>query len=127
MLHSLHCVNMVRKGLDGEYYYPDHDLYKHYGRNHLDHCLDHLRQSLMCHGDLTPLTTIYWPQIDGSFAHSAQTHVCRNYEMIRDYTTQRYNGSEAVVKLSPELIKAGKGKGRLAEGGKCPGCPPNTL
>lgn len=56
VLHSLHCVvraitsllfilklqnadpeeqNMVRKGLDGDYYYPEKDLYEHHSRNHL--------------------------------------------------------------------------------------------
>ena len=76
----------------------------------------------MCHGDLTPLTTIYWPGIDASHAHSEQTHVCRNYQSIRDYTTSRYNGSRAVFKLSSEILNSAQGKGRLPEGGKCPGC-----
>ncbi|KAI4155165.1 MAG: hypothetical protein LQ340_001179 [Diploschistes diacapsis] len=132
VLHSLHCVvraitsllfilklqnadpeeqNMVRKGLDGDYYYPEKDLYEHHSRNHLG------------------TSAIPFPHLLNVprllFCHAEQWHVCRKYEPIREYTTSRFNGSEAVVPLSFQRLTAGHGQGRLAEGGHCPGCLPD--
>ncbi|KAJ6168197.1 hypothetical protein N7497_001040 [Penicillium chrysogenum] len=56
VLHSLHCLNAIRKHLDMDYYADSMDLPPEYRRIHIDHCVDHLRQALLCHGDLTPVT-----------------------------------------------------------------------
>lgn len=37
----------------------------------------------MCHGDLSPVTTIYCPQIDSTVLNSEQWHICRKYNPIR--------------------------------------------
>ncbi|KAE9379511.1 hypothetical protein N431DRAFT_478511, partial [Stipitochalara longipes BDJ] len=54
MLHTLHCVNEVRKAIDSDYYKVEGNPVIH--RMHLDHCLDYIRQSVQCFGDLTPMT-----------------------------------------------------------------------
>jgi len=64
MLHSLHCLNGIRKHLDADEYgltnspEDEGDLLSQtkYRRMHLDHCLEQLRQAVLCHGDLTPVT-----------------------------------------------------------------------
>ncbi|KAJ4401348.1 hypothetical protein N0V91_008012 [Didymella pomorum] len=56
VLHSLHCLNAVRKHLDHEYYVAHMELPAEYRRMHIDHCIDQLRQSIMCHADLPPVT-----------------------------------------------------------------------
>lgn len=62
VLHSLHCLNSIRKHLDMEYYAGSITLPPEYRRIHIDHCVDHLRQALLCHGDLTPVTIKPLPQ-----------------------------------------------------------------
>lgn len=58
--HQLHCLNTLRRGLIINYdYYWGHKVGFSpptvYAR-HLNHCVDMLRQHLMCHADLEPFT-----------------------------------------------------------------------
>ncbi|KAH8892958.1 hypothetical protein GQ53DRAFT_628249, partial [Thozetella sp. PMI_491] len=58
--HQLHCLNAVRKGLITNYHYYWGSTYGFtppavFSR-HLTHCVDMLRQHLMCHPDLEPFT-----------------------------------------------------------------------
>lgn len=59
MYHSLHCLDALRKAAGGR----QTEMNKHYEkiqpnlpRLHLDHCVEQLRQAILCHGDLTPVT-----------------------------------------------------------------------
>ena len=92
MMHSLHCVNAVRKHLDLEYYKDLIDLPVQYRRMHIEHCIDQLRQAVMCHGDTTPVTLKpIWldrPSI-GLLGETERTHTCRNSKMLRDWVTDR--------------------------------------
>lgn len=52
----------------------------------LDHCLEILRLNIQCHGDIGMFTfymlegdPLPWPELDQS------THVCRNFDKIRDW------------------------------------------
>jgi len=88
--HSLHCVNVVRKGLDPLYYHPDGKRAYFY-RMHVDHCVDYLRQVIQCQVDLTPL---YY---DLSRVHEQDTlvpifgaeHTCRDWEKLHEWAMQR--------------------------------------
>ncbi|KAJ6049343.1 hypothetical protein N7460_003218, partial [Penicillium canescens] len=96
VLHSLHCLNAIRKHLDLEYYSDSMALPPEYRRIHVDHCVDHLRQAILCHGDLTPVTmkpvaantslpysvTLYLGQTE-------REHTCRSTEAIRNWVTAR--------------------------------------
>lgn len=54
------------------------------------HCVDYLRQVLMCHGDLTPITLHYAenriPHVMPDFKIK---HTCRNFEAIWDFAAKR--------------------------------------
>jgi len=56
-MHSLHCINAIRKALYPEYYsvHDKHPLAEALQSIHIDHCLDQLRQTIQCAGDLTPV------------------------------------------------------------------------
>ncbi|TIC90053.1 hypothetical protein CH35J_012364 [Colletotrichum higginsianum] len=45
VMHTLHCVNKIRKALDPEYYHESESPRIH--RMHVDHCLDYLRQTCL--------------------------------------------------------------------------------
>jgi hypothetical protein len=56
-LHSLHCLNVLRKRVDPEHY--SHEWagdYSAAAAMHLDHCIEQLRQQVLCHGDATPVS-----------------------------------------------------------------------
>ncbi|EHK24158.1 uncharacterized protein TRIVIDRAFT_148840, partial [Trichoderma virens Gv29-8] len=84
--HLLHCINHLRKVIDADFYYPK-------GlpplRVHTDHCLDVLRESVQCHGDLTPIP--YRPDKNSSYYYSdsIQVHTCRNFDVLRHWLANK--------------------------------------
>ena len=99
--HDLHCLNAVRMALDKEHY-EDHHRYKllkqlapNFERDHLDHCLHLLMQSLMCHSDLTPAPLYVWPHSPIALGRGA-THTCRDFRAIRDWYDERNQDGSAI-------------------------------
>ncbi|KAJ6531180.1 hypothetical protein B0H19DRAFT_1082138 [Mycena capillaripes] len=51
VFHQLHCLNTIRKALHPSYY-PDWDISKGgYPQDHISHCIEWIRHSIMCHSD----------------------------------------------------------------------------
>ncbi|KAJ6789905.1 hypothetical protein PWT90_03419 [Aphanocladium album] len=78
--HTLHCVNHVRKSYYGDYYHNPNPIEQQ--RKHFDHCIDLLRQTLMCHGDVS-LHPYEW--IDGyrfPWPTERTEHQCRNWDKL---------------------------------------------
>ncbi|KAK5122811.1 hypothetical protein LTR85_003726 [Meristemomyces frigidus] len=92
VLHTLHCLNHLRTTL-----YPD--VYPQDPQNsvtHGAHCIDHMRQLAMCYSDLTPIPTQWFAGIGQNYINSSQVHTCRNFWAVREWSTERFNGSTAV-------------------------------
>ncbi|WYZ36366.1 hypothetical protein EsH8_XIII_000018 [Colletotrichum jinshuiense] len=49
VFHQVHCINQVRKALYPEYYPPFQSSRAH--KLHWEHCLDYVRQAVMCNAD----------------------------------------------------------------------------
>ena len=64
--------------------------------NNSDHCIEQIRQYIMCSGDMTPIPTRYYPALDRNYVDSDYPHTCRNYEKLHGWVTERNNGSLAV-------------------------------
>jgi hypothetical protein len=89
-LHHLHCLNLVRKAL-----YFNYDYYKELGmhafkneeyilRRHVTHCLDTVRQVLMCNVDTGVLGQVWvYPDEPTAFPDFNTRHICKNYEAVR--------------------------------------------
>ncbi|KIW69493.1 hypothetical protein PV04_05366 [Phialophora macrospora] len=85
--HTLHCVNVVRKALYPDYYQDRHNDARA-ARLHLEHCLDYVRQSVMCHADLSPVRLV-WNENFGREVPDFETwHTCRDYGLIRDWAVE---------------------------------------
>lgn len=57
--------------------------------NRMDHCIDSVRQSLMCSADVSTIHWI-WDDIDGIYKADPRTiHMCRNFDAIRDWAFAR--------------------------------------
>ncbi|KAL4900124.1 hypothetical protein BDW74DRAFT_188669 [Aspergillus multicolor] len=88
--HHLHCLNLLRQSL-----YYNYDYYHQQGegafknedfivRQHVSHCLDILRQQLMCIIDIGVLGQVWiHPEHPTPFVDFNTEHVCRNFEDIR--------------------------------------------
>ena len=58
-------------------------------REHVDHCIETLRLSLMCYGDITPLFFDLDPNEElGRIADFNVHHKCRNFDSIVDWVAE---------------------------------------
>ncbi|KAF5870822.1 putative tat pathway signal sequence protein [Botrytis fragariae] len=93
VMHQLHCLNLLRQGLyyNSEYY---HNLGEGPFKNeeyilkaHINHCLDTVRQSLMCSAD-TGAHPFLWAK-SGDRVHLYpdfnRDHKCKNFDDIRQF------------------------------------------
>ncbi len=62
----------------------------------IGHCIEQVRQYLMCAGDLTLLGTRYYDGLGRNYVLSDVAHTCRDFKRIREWTWNRFNGSTAV-------------------------------
>jgi hypothetical protein len=80
MFHQIHCLQMIRLALIN-------------GPNdHSGHCLNFLRQAILCNSDTT-LDPVY---INGSMAGSnglGVTHICRDWSQVYAYIEENQRGS----------------------------------
>lgn len=80
--------NMVRKRVWAtEVFTPEAELM---GIEHIDHCIDTIRQSLMCASDVTPLPFV-WSKDDQRTLEVARVlHTCRDFEAIKEWGKQNH-------------------------------------
>ncbi|KAK8036426.1 Cyclochlorotine biosynthesis protein O [Apiospora marii] len=83
VFHDLHCLNMLRKHLLPEYY-PEHRNASSTedGFMHIMHCVDALRQSIMCNVDLSIIP------------FQVGDHMCRNFEVVQDWAREHAMADE---------------------------------
>ncbi|MCJ1355541.1 MAG: hypothetical protein MMC33_005533 [Icmadophila ericetorum] len=89
-MHQLHCLNLVRKSL-----YYNYDYYLAEGKQafgegrgilqwHVSHCLDFIRQRLMCTVDTGVFGAVWVNRSDPQqFVDFNTKHVCKNFDAIR--------------------------------------------
>ena len=95
-LHHLHCLNLLRQSL-----YYNIDYYREQGkgafvnedmivRHHVSHCLDIIRQQLMCTPDTGLLGQVWWdPEYPQAFVDFNTEHKCKNFDAIRQWAEKR--------------------------------------
>lgn len=68
----------------------------------LDHCIDSIRQSIMCHGDIA---TVYWqwmPVRQQPLPRLEITHTCRDFDAITDWAKEhRLKMDEVMLQWRP--------------------------
>lgn len=98
MFHSLHCLNSLRMYIDKSYYETHHNGHYHnlsalvnqddFERIHIDHCMDQIRQTIQCHGDLSPVLVYAWKGFELGIGRGTK-HTCRKWEPIRKWMDDR--------------------------------------
>lgn len=91
VFHQLHCLNVLRL----QVYQPGgleslEEQARAKKEIHVNHCVDYLRQVLMCHGDMTPITIQtkedHWPPYEARFDIR---HTCRDFERLHAFAAER--------------------------------------
>ncbi|KAF7324952.1 hypothetical protein MKEN_00537600 [Mycena kentingensis (nom. inval.)] len=80
VFHNLHCLNMIRKGLHKDYYQE-----QAMELDHLDHCIDWIRQALMCASDTSVIVWQWDPKQQKTTFQGDVAHTCRNFELVRQW------------------------------------------
>ncbi|EUC43814.1 hypothetical protein COCMIDRAFT_99819 [Bipolaris oryzae ATCC 44560] len=92
-IHSLHCLNYIRKSLARDYYTDITDdperPYHMCHRMHLEHCLENTRQHLTCIFDLTWTLLVWRPEAKVAHAATDQWHVCRDFDAMMGWMANR--------------------------------------
>jgi hypothetical protein len=91
VFHQLHCLNLMRqnnykshyKAMGGDTADEPHDL-----SGHIDHCIDALRQFIMCQGDVNVFAFRYPFGDNDPWPDYTTPHVCRNFESLRTWAIE---------------------------------------
>jgi hypothetical protein len=103
MFHNLHCLNKIRYEVSKSIYpgVPLGPVYESeanmtleafgpdWPRHHMEHCMDRIRQALICHGDLTPSITRRWNGVKIPVFETRE-RLCRKWEPIRQWMDERH-------------------------------------
>ncbi|KAF7856953.1 hypothetical protein EAF04_009713 [Stromatinia cepivora] len=84
VMHQIHCVAVIKHAI-GEY---QGKYSSETPPEHLDHCIEYLRQAVMCHGDLTlegPNVTTYPQRVNGD----GSEHRCRDWGKLIQAVRER--------------------------------------
>lgn len=87
--HEIHCVRWLHVYMYQEHYYPDlDDEQRETNRLHSEHCLNHLRKSAMCHGDVG-IITYKWGNDSRRPYAAATKHQCVKWDSLVEWTNER--------------------------------------
>lgn len=104
-IHMIHCLNMVRKFVHSEHYFP-HGKPKNLGLIHVDHCIRSLLEGLMCHVDYG-MYTYQWlegePSPEPDFQVNRQ---CRDYNALLQFSKQHRVDYDRRVQYVPRPVDA---------------------
>ncbi|KAI0198219.1 hypothetical protein F4808DRAFT_436904 [Astrocystis sublimbata] len=98
--HNLHCIKQIKKFLYRDQFYAEIDPNGAdfaYLLSHADHCLDFLRQSIMCHLDFT-VYTLYWGENTEKPTHRAPgLQKCVKWETLHGWMSGRQARTDMLV------------------------------
>ncbi|KAJ6489823.1 hypothetical protein C8R45DRAFT_1213267 [Mycena sanguinolenta] len=113
VFHNIHCLNKVRMALDPDYY-PDWRIstsnnyiptQKH-ATEHISHCIDWLRQSIMCHVDTSVIVWQWDSRANESLVKGNVAHTCRKFDKITEWAKQRVlvNTYDPKVHIEDDIV-----------------------
>ncbi|KAE8451799.1 hypothetical protein EG329_002639 [Mollisiaceae sp. DMI_Dod_QoI] len=87
--HEIHCVKWLHTHMYQEHYFPNlDDDQREDNRLHSEHCLNQLRSTAMCHGDvgMVPYT---WANDSKKPRAAAIAHQCIDFDRLAEWTEER--------------------------------------
>ncbi|TRX87840.1 hypothetical protein FHL15_011258 [Xylaria flabelliformis] len=110
--HQLHCVNLLRKASHFKYgYYKTHDPdfrdKEETFKIHLDHCVEMLRQFVMCRAEVGLVTAHWIEQRARPWPDFNTKQICRDFDGVLKWTREHQLPESApMMPLKPEGAKA---------------------
>ncbi|TVY57693.1 Cyclochlorotine biosynthesis protein O [Lachnellula cervina] len=101
VFHQLHCLDDLRMLLYPERFPGLEELKDENGVinrdghefRHWDHCIDALRQTIMCHSDVSPVSWhLNMPKRNVIIPQLSTTHTCRNFTKIQEWARENSAG-----------------------------------
>ncbi|KAJ6784909.1 hypothetical protein PWT90_02382 [Aphanocladium album] len=90
VVHELHCIKRLRQYLHKDYYFPNRSAEdQRLNYLHTDHCLEILRQSVMCHADTSMITMTWEPTSKFPAADFQNVHECKNWDALYEWQKER--------------------------------------
>ncbi|KAK7052479.1 hypothetical protein R3P38DRAFT_2860562 [Favolaschia claudopus] len=96
VFHNLHCLNKIRMALDPDYYSDwristtnNYIPSQKNATDHVGHCIDWIRQSLMCSSDTSVIVWQWHNSLNTSVVKGNVAHTCRNFSKIREWAKDR--------------------------------------
>ena len=92
--HQLHCLDMLRKSVYRDYYYPgwnDGEGLSPKYWTHVSHCIDILRQNLACNSNVDIITYNWVETQRYPYPDFGIRHQCRDHERIVEWLMQEEN------------------------------------
>ncbi|KAF9522204.1 hypothetical protein CPB83DRAFT_777449, partial [Crepidotus variabilis] len=88
VFHQLHCLNMIRLRIWSNSTVADEMLMSD---DHISHCVDALRQALMCAADITPMSWRWKPEAqEAKLVVNDVPHTCRNFEKVKQWAKENH-------------------------------------
>ncbi|KAL7622168.1 hypothetical protein AAE478_007671 [Parahypoxylon ruwenzoriense] len=88
--HELHCLKKVRQWIYKETYFTHvQGLARNELKRHIDHCIETLRQGIMCRGDVSLGTYTYITGGSDVTARSWASHQCIDFEALMTWMRER--------------------------------------
>ncbi|KAF4609846.1 hypothetical protein G7Y89_g15777 [Cudoniella acicularis] len=90
-LHQLHCLDLLRQASYEDYYKDKAEAWNDSPqtlRYHIDHCIDNLRQKMMCDADAGILTYVWVKDHPAPFPDFSVQHKCRDFNALKDWVTE---------------------------------------
>ncbi|EMF16115.1 uncharacterized protein SEPMUDRAFT_106274 [Sphaerulina musiva SO2202] len=90
VMHQLHCLYNMRMAL-----FSNRSMYDNtrseglLDDTHLYHCVESLREALMCHGDISYVVMQWNEGLQRNVLHGNTPHSCRKFDKIREWARPR--------------------------------------
>ncbi|KAI9155098.1 D-amino-acid oxidase [Paramyrothecium foliicola] len=120
--HQIHCLKLMRQALYPDYYFKNNVKLQRHLQDHLDHCIDNIRMTLMCKADIS-LGSYDW--VDNNrrpLTNFRSEHSCYNWDMVNNWARDRHfdiydnvtlvHPFLGIVGLDVALVLAQRGYGR---------------
>ncbi|KAF4625988.1 hypothetical protein G7Y89_g12180 [Cudoniella acicularis] len=98
VFHQMHCLDVVRMALyrdryDKHFYNPDGSV-DYCKWLHIDHCVDQVRQAIMCAADVSVVYFEWSDVVQGMRPRVDNSHTCRDYSKILQWAKERHVPAE---------------------------------
>ncbi|KAF8848037.1 hypothetical protein BDZ45DRAFT_636278 [Acephala macrosclerotiorum] len=113
VFHQLHCLDDLRMLLYPERFPGLEELKDENGVinrdghefRHWDHCIDALRQTIMCHSDVSPVSWhLNMPKRNVIIPQLSTSHTCRNFTKIQEWARENSAGDWNYMVDSKEAV-----------------------